>query len=191
MSSDTKVVEQLAVELSTDPFNPEINFNLAVEYERLNQTASAVSFYLRTAEYGYQSHPILVYTSLLKVSLCIESQKDRVHTVTNCILQAISYLPLRPEAYFLLSRFHERQSNWQATYSFACIGLSMSEDLEPLPANVEYYGRYVLEFEKAVSAWWVGRKDESAQIFNYLNSLKNLPPEYVNSINSNLQRLGS
>ena len=42
-------IEELVVQLSKDPFNPELNFECAVEYERINQTASAVSFYLRTA----------------------------------------------------------------------------------------------------------------------------------------------
>ena len=49
-----KNIENLIIELSKDPFNPEINFKCAVEYEKLNQTASAVSFYLRCAEYGYE-----------------------------------------------------------------------------------------------------------------------------------------
>ena len=55
-------ISDFVVELSKDPFNPDINFACAVEYEQLKQTASAVSFYLRTAEYG---DGILVYNSLL------------------------------------------------------------------------------------------------------------------------------
>ena len=50
MSSETMHIENLIVNLSTDPYNPVLNFDCAVEYERLNQTASAVSFYLRCAE---------------------------------------------------------------------------------------------------------------------------------------------
>lgn len=189
MSSDTNKIEELAVALSTDPFNPKINFDLAVEYERLHQTASAVSFYLRTAEYGYETHPVLVYTSLLKVSLCMESQKDRVNTVSNAVLQAISYLPDRPEAYFLLSRFYERQGAWQECYTFASVGLNLKQQ-DPLPVDVEYYGKYVLEFEKAVSSWWVGRRDESVSLFKHLNSLQDIAPEYARSVKYNLERLG-
>ena len=189
MSADTQKIEELAVKLSTDPFNPEVNFALAVEYERLHQTASAVSFYLRTAEYGYNSHPILVYTSLLKVSLCIENQRDRVNSVSNCILQAISYLPTRPEAYFLLSRLYERQGAWQECYTFACVGLNL-QDGELLPADVEYSGRYVLLFEKAVSSWWVGRRDESISILQHLRTTGGLAKEYEDAVKQNLIRLG-
>jgi hypothetical protein len=51
-------IEELVVGLSHDPFNPDLNFAVAVEYEKQNQTASAVSFYLRTAEYGEITHQI-------------------------------------------------------------------------------------------------------------------------------------
>ena len=37
-------IEQLVADLSKDPFNSSLNFAVAVEYERINQTASAVSF---------------------------------------------------------------------------------------------------------------------------------------------------
>ena len=53
-------IEQLVVELSHDPFNPELNYTVALEYEKQKQTASAVSFYLRTAEYGYNTHQEIV-----------------------------------------------------------------------------------------------------------------------------------
>ena len=61
------IIENLVVQLSTDSFNPELNFKCAVEYEKLNQTASAVSFYLRAAEYGVGSHKDITYASLLKI----------------------------------------------------------------------------------------------------------------------------
>ena len=80
-------IEQLVVELSKDPFNPMLNFDVAVEYEKQNQTASAVSFYLRTAEYGHESHPTLVYASLLKVAHCFDDQNDRQGT--DCPVRAV------------------------------------------------------------------------------------------------------
>ena len=181
-------INELIVQLSKDPFNPTLNFEVAKEYEKLEQTASAVSFYLRAAEYGYDSHPSIVYASLLRMSLCFNDQNDRQHTVTNCILQAIAYLPYRPEAYFLLSRFYERLSNWQECYTFAEVGLNLTCRLEPLPTNVEYPGRYALTFEKAVAAWWIGRKDESIKLFKELLA-QNITPEYRNSVTHNLTKI--
>jgi tetratricopeptide (TPR) repeat protein len=185
-------IEKLIETTSHDILNPLYNFNIAKEYERLNQTASAVSFYLRAAEYGYDTHPLIVYTSLLRMSICFEDQKDRTHTVSNCILQAMGYLPNRPEAYFLMSRFHEKSANWSESYTNADIGLFYSKNkMEPLPADVDYPGEYGLLFEKAVSAWWIGRKDESISIFKDLDNINDqLGPSYRISVTNNLKNLG-
>lgn len=179
------LIESLIVDLSHDPFNPELNFKCAMEYKKQNQTASAVSFYLRTAEYG---EGVLVYNSLLKVAQCFDDQKDRVNTVSNCILQALAYMPERPEAYFLMAQFHERLGNWQECYTWAMLGLEAITPSQPLEDAVGYYGDYCLEFERAVAAWWIGRKDESESIFNELLS-RDIAPEYRSAIEFNLSRL--
>lgn len=182
-------IEALVVQLSVDPFNPEINFYCAVEYNNLNQTASAVSFYLRAAEYGYGTHRDITYNSLLRIARCFDDQKDRVWNVSNYILHALAYEPERPEAYFMISQFHERKGDWQEAYTWAEIGLT-KKDYAPLPADIGYYGKYCLEFEKAVSAWWIGRKDESKFIFNKLKSLY-VTHDYEHAINDNLERINA
>lgn len=180
-------IEDLVVQLSHDPFNPELNFACAMEYKNQNQTASAVSFYLRTAEYG---DGVLVYNSLLKMAQCFDDQNDRVHTVTNCILQALAYMPERPEAYFLMAQFHERLGRWQECYTWAELGLTVSylNDFEPLPDSVGYYDKYCLEFEKGVSAWWIGRKDESVSLLSGLMA-QDISLEYAEAVKNNLERI--
>lgn len=182
-------IEELVIGLSKDPFNPALNFDVAVEYEKQNQTASAVSFYLRTAEYGHESHPSLVYASLLKAAHCFDDQNDRQATVSNCLLQAVAYLPYRPEGYFLLAQFHERLGQWQECYTWANIGLHQHLH-SPLPVHVGYEDRYVLLFEKAVSAWWIGRKEESLELLNRLNKME-LDPGYKAAVQNNLERLAN
>jgi len=54
--------------------------------------------------------------------------------------------------------------------------------------NTDYHGEYVLLFEKAVSAWWIGRKDESAEIFKQLDVM-DISPDYKASVQSNLARI--
>ena len=184
-------IEQLIVDLSTDPFNADKNFKAALEYDKLNQTASAISFYLRAAEYANKDfEAAIAYTSLLRMSLCFERQGDRQATVLNNALQALTIIPYRPEAYFLLARIYERSQQWQLAYTFACLGLEkVSDSLNPLPASVEYYGPYCLLFEKAVSGWWIGREEESRKLFLQLSQLETAP-EYTTAIKNNLERLG-
>lgn len=180
-------IEDLVVDLSKDPFNASLNFAVAKAYEQLNQTASAVSFYLRTAEYSEKEQDPLVYASLIKMAHCFRDQNDRNHTVTNCLLQAIAYWPERPEAYFFLSQFHEKSGNWQECYAFAEIGLHQ-QDFDPLPVETGYYGKYCLEFEKAVSSFWIGRKDDS--IIGFINLKKyDLKPEFAAAVDDNLKKL--
>lgn len=182
-----KKIEDLVVELSQDPFNPELNFKCAVEYEKLNQTASAVSFYLRCAEFGHQTHTLLAYNSLLRISRCFENQRDRHWNVSNYIYHALSIDPNRPEAYFMASQFHEKSGNWQECYTWACLGLSKN-DVEPLPFSVNYYGSYCLEFEKAISGWWIGQAEESKSLLLKLKDM-DIAEEYKNSVIENLRKI--
>ena len=181
-------IEGLVVRLSKDPFNPLLNFQCAQEYDRLGQTASAVSFYLRTAEYGYKTNPDYAYEALLRTSICFEDQNDRQHTVSNCILQALTVLPEREEAYFLMSRFHDRSGNWQECYTWARMGLRYSTNIKN--ELLDYPVGVGLLFEVAVSGWWVGRAEESTSIFKDLLT-KDIPENYRNAIVDNLRRTGA
>lgn len=183
-------IETLVIDLSKDPFNPQLNFDVALEYERLNQTASAVSFFLRTAEYGEpkEEYKDIVYISLIKIAKCLEDQMDRGKSVSNALLQAIAFYDNRPEAYFLLSQHYERKQEWQECYTWAEVGLGWAWEA-PLPVDVGYYGEYCLKFEKAVSAWWIGRKEESIQLFKELELQEGLTEQYRNAIIDNLSRI--
>jgi len=184
------LIEDLIIELSNDPFNPEKNFAAAVEYEKNNQTASAVSFYLRSAEYGFETHRDIVYTSLLKMAKCFNDQKGREHSVTKSLLQALQYNPDRPEAYFFMSNYYESIAEWQECYTWAELGLNkINNSFDELPADVDYSGEYCLIFEKAVSGWWIGRKEESIILFNNLLDNYDMKEDYVQACINNLNSI--
>jgi hypothetical protein len=182
-------INTLTIDLSYDPFNVEKNFDLAEGYAEQKQHASAAGFYLRAAEYGYKTHPLITYTSLLKMSLCWSEQGDRNKTVHNNLMQAIAYLPNRPEAYFLLSRIKERNKDYQECFTYAELGLLFATNTynQPLPGYVDYNGSYCLLFEKAVAGWWLGRKEESKVLFQHLLDDHQMAPEYVSGCLNNLK----
>ena len=128
-------IKELAIDVAFDSFNPEKNFDLANAYYDQGQYSSAAGFYLRAADRGYKTHPLIAYTSLLRMSLCFTKQGERSATVYQNTLQALTLLPGRPEAYFLLARIHERNKEWQKAYTFAELGLRGFEELP-------YYGVY-------------------------------------------------
>jgi len=179
-------IESLIFDLSKDPFNPELNFKIAQQYEKIGQTASAISFYLRTAEYGYESSPSFVYCALLKAAQCFETQQHRQATVENLVFKAISYLPSRQEAFLMLSRLREQEKKWQESYSFAQIGLRQ-HNFPSLPADVGYTD-YALTFQKAVAGWWVGRQQESIDLFKHLLTL-DITDAYRQAIQRNLDTI--
>jgi hypothetical protein len=182
-------IENLVIELSKDPFNPNVNFDLAEQYLALNQSASAVSFYLRCVEYSGQGDA-KAYASLLHMAQCFDDQNGREFSVSNCLLQAIAYIPTRPEAYFKLSQFHEKMGNWQESYTYAVMGLAHTDDGQVLPSDVNYFGRYCLLFQQYIAAWWIGRKDESIDGLKSLFTMK-MNQNYLDAVNYNLHKLNA
>jgi len=180
-------IESLVIDLSKNPFDPDLNFDLAEKYLSLNQSASAVSFYLRCVEYSEESNP-KAYASLIRMAQCFEDQTGREYSVSNCLLQALAYDDSRPEAYFKLSQYYERTGSWQEAYTFAVMGLGWAEIEEALPCDVGYYGAYCLAFQQFVAAWWIGRKDESLEGLRKLKKQK-MHPMYKKAVKDNLDKL--
>ena len=185
---DVANIERVVLDLSTNSFDPEKNFAVALEYEKLNQTSSAAFFYLRAAEWGHETHPLIAYTSLLKMSLCFGRQVNRENTVASSLLHAVTFMPQRPEGQFLLARYYERNKRWQEAYTVASTGIMFATNTynNPLPADVDYKGLYCLLFEKAVAGWWLGQKEESKKIFNELLT-QDIATEYRTAIEANLK----
>jgi hypothetical protein len=153
-----------------NPADAENNFSLALYYDTIGQTASAVSYYIRTAE--RTDNDLLKYECLIKAAKCFEKQGTRAFSVKGLLQHAVALLPTRPEAYFLLSRFHEvekKEGDWFICYMLSSVGLTVCEfNLEKLRTDVGYPGKYGLLFEKAVSSWWCGLCEESRTLFREL-----------------------
>ena len=184
-------VNDAVVSLSYHPFDPEINFWVAREYDALGQTAAAISFYLRTAEYGYKTHPEHAYESLLRMSKCFEAQYNREFTVSGAILQAISLMPERPEAYLLMSRFFEKTSQWQESYTWASMGREKEKrgSYKKLPVGIDYQFEVSLEYQLAVVGYWIGRQKESIDIFAGILDKSKMVEQFVSGSENNLRRL--
>ena len=173
-----------------DPSEQYNNYSLALWYDNAGQTASAISYYIRAAERSAEStHQ---YECLIRAALCFQKQGTRGLSVRGLLQKAISILPKRPEAYFLLARYHEREQtveNWVNCYTYVSIGLEICDfECTPLRTWVEYPGHYGMLFEKALSAWWVGLCEDSKNMFiNLYKNYKWIDESYKNSVISNLK----
>lgn len=178
------MLDKLLATLAFEPFSPKQNFLVAEEYFQDKQIASAVSFYLRTVEFGKDTHPDCVYVSLIKLAECFDSQNNRLLSVKNSLMQALAFDPDRPEAYYWLARFYRKNQNWQEAYTYAVMGNKKMPAPKSLYIHPQFTD-YSLEYEQAVSGWWVGRREESKWLFTQLLT-KNLTPEYKKSVEDNL-----
>lgn len=174
-----------------DPKNSQYNFQLAFEYEKQYHTSSAAGFYLRVTEYSRDD--LEIYEALLRMALCFSAQGNRTFTVTGLLLRAISLLPARPEAYFLLARTYEKSKDWQEAYTWSCLGEKVAESgyHQPLKTNVQYPGAWAFQFERAVTSWWIGLHDESLALFRSLKRNSELDYDHAYSVRQNLDNLSN
>ena len=172
-----------------DPENSDNNFELAIYYDSIGQTASAVSYYLRTAE--RTKFDEIKYQAILRSAICFDIQGSRNLTVKGLLQHALTIMPKRPEAYFLLSRFYEREGNYHDCYLISTLGEKISDKnpIPPLILYVEYPGFYGIIFEKAVSSCWCGLCDESRKLFEDLDQNYELDEIHNEAVKNNLKRL--
>jgi len=180
-------LEYHLAEFIKDPLNPAKNFNLGLLYDSNGHTASATSFYLRCAEYSYNNN--LTYESLLRLAMCLGKQSRRIKSERGVYLHAISLIPDRPEAYFLLSQHYERLKEWLECYTMANLAEFYKKNSHPTHTNIGYAGEYIPTFQKAVSSWWIGQFEESKKLFYKLadeygeDMLDNYKNSVINNIN--------
>lgn len=152
-----------------DPENPETNFNLAEKYLSIGQTAAAISFFLRCADRSGKDLD-LAYECLINIGMCFDKQGNRFEHVRSMYRRAISTLPKRPEAYYMLANFENWHKQFGAGYTLCCQALEVCDldsDKE-LRLSSRYPGKWGLIYEKAVSSWWNGKNQETRNLYHAL-----------------------
>ena len=172
-----------------NPRSAEANFALALSYENDGHFSAAAGFYIRAAV--HTANTLLSYESLLRLGNCFTKLGGRTYRSKGIFLRAISLLPERPEAYFLLSHLYEVDKEWQEAYTFAVMGAGAAYKWsgEKLRTNVGYPGAYAFTFERAVAGWWIGLYDESLHLLRQLKKNQTMLPEHVSAVQENLNRL--
>jgi hypothetical protein len=172
-----------------NPNDAENNFQMALHYDSIGQTASAVSYYLRAAERAPTN--VYKYECLIRASLCFNRQGSRNFTVKGLLQHAIAIMPTRPEAYYFLSRHFEREDrdgHWTDCYMMACIGEQAADHSHPpLRTWLDYPGHYGLTFQRALSSWHCGLCEESRDTFKALLQNKNVADQFKHVIINNLK----
>jgi len=183
--------DKVLINFVEDPYSEASNFNLGYYYERQGHTASALSYYLRTAEYGNNQN--LIYESLIKIGRCLGKQGRRQSSEKGAYQNAINFNPQRPESYFALSQYHESRREWFDAYTISTIGSQFIRNSSPTFTDIDYPGEYALVFQKAVSAWWIGQTKQSRELFHLIADRygKVMNDFYKGLVQQNITSLGS
>jgi Flp pilus assembly protein TadD len=170
-----------------DPHNPKINFEVAYSYDVEGHIASALSFYLRAAELS--NNKDLIYESLIRAGLGFKKQGGRLFSAKSLLYHAINTRPNRPEAYWVLSQLYEQGGEWHEAHNAICIAEAFLKNKKPTITNIGYEGDYVTIFQKAVTIWYVGGRDDARKMFNELLTKYKMTPAYIADTKKNIETI--
>ena len=150
-----------------DSENPILNYEMGLSYQNNGDHSSAVSFYLRCKE--RTDNTLLQYECILRCAECFRHRGKSDWVIQSLLESAINLEPKRPEAYFLISRFHCWRAEWGYGYEYASVGIeNLNDDLEPLNSFNEYQGVHNLILQKAISCFNLKREQEYRDCFKEL-----------------------
>lgn len=179
--------------------NPDDQYNkfwLGYQYEKIGHASSGMGYYLSCAENAEEDN-LLAYESLIRLALGYQMIGGRSAHLKNALQLAVSLLPERPEGYWLLSQHYydtndsRDEDKWTQMYMWACTAKNIAKKFDgpSLLTDIGYEGAYVLDFQKYVAAWWIGRFDESLNGFKNLKETFGVSEYYKNLIEKNLSEL--
>ena len=150
-----------------DHLDPQRNYDLGFEYYIQGHGALAFAYFLRCSELTEDDN--LSYQCLVLSALVLDRQGSRPHSTRGLLLHAIALLPKRPEAHYHLIRLMEISQEFQECYTQTSIALDLCDfdNREPFPLS-DYPGKWAILFERSISAWYIGRCDESKEITKHL-----------------------
>ena len=144
------MLQELLNKHCMDPKNPNKIFDLAKEYDRLEQGAMAVSLYLKAAD--LTEDKLLQYKCMIGIGNCYWRQGNRTYTVEGAFQDAAALIPERPEAHYFLAGLCAERQLWKASYLHAKLArlFNVNDDID-----VGYKGRKASAVQEAIAKWYI------------------------------------
>jgi hypothetical protein len=182
-------IEEYLAQLIKDPENDHINFELAFAYEKEEQYAAAISYYLRCAE--YTSNNTFASECLIRCSLSINKQGGRDQKELHYIKQAIGASPCSLEPYYIASLYFSWRGKCRDSYLYACLGININENnLQKQPFLKEInFSIYDLYYQKAICGSKIGKINEARKIYIEILQNFNLSNDIRSKIIKNIKAL--
>jgi len=190
------ILKSKLIDFIKDPHNLQINLDLGFLYEQENQLASAISHYLRGAEYGLDSahkdKRLLITESLLRAAICMDKLGSRNHSTKGLILHAISHLPSLPQSYLQMSKVYEITNEWNECNAMCSTGIEFIESYQSLIYDTKTKDEVLNEllYQKAISNYYIGKTYKARIDLLSLRSKPNLQNWILAAIDKSLNTIG-
>ena len=132
-----------------DTRNPEVNFWLGFEFEKIGQYASALTHYLKCAELSDDN--MLQYEAQLRIATVFNKQGGRIKSELNALHQAIPLAPDRPEGYYLIADCQRRRAFFTEALMYTRLGQQLSTEHPDLLTDVGFPQDYGFEFQEIIT----------------------------------------
>lgn len=186
------ILQKLLHNVVLDYRNPFKLYELASEYDRLEQGAGAFTYYMRAAEYNNAEtfeEKWVQYKSLLKMAMIHHREKHRDITARGLFQFAIQVLPDRPEAYCIFSNWLADRHEWRDALMYSTQGLQFA-DKEKIDNDLDYPGKWKLQFIRAIATWKTEGSDRGKTLlFDFKYRTKH-DPEFEAYIDNWLKQAG-
>lgn len=162
------------------------NYELALEYYKDRQYASAISYFLRAAERTEDAE--LTYTCLILAALCFDKLGKRNYSFEGLLQYAVTVDPTRQEAYYHLCRLNEYKSQWREMMINSTIGSKLEK--REASSLLEYKGEVAFRFYNAFSKFNNGNIEEAKELFLDIAYLIQDENDYAQIAKNNITNLG-
>lgn len=184
------------IQFVNNPYNLEVNLDLGYFYEQKNQLASAISHYLRGAEYGLDNvntnRDKFIAECLLRAAICMDKLGGRNHSTKSLILHTIAHIPTLPQSYLQMSKIYETTSEWNECNAQCSLGIHFIDSYQQL----KYDGRSKDEvlnellYQKAISNYYTGKTNKARLDLVELRKKSNLQGWILTAIDRSLNTIG-
>lgn len=181
-------LQQLVTEVVLDNRNTQKMYELACEYDRLEQGAAAACFFLRAADWEEKDH-LLQYKALIKTGLVYQREGRRGITVMGLFQNAIQLIPHRPEAYYFLAKHYESNDDWRMVLLNASTGLSMAKEDDP-DIGIGYPGINALKILYAKARWKNAGMEDGKELLFDLKFKERLSPSEQEEVTKYISNIG-
>ena len=162
------------IDFIKDPHDGTAAFNLAELYYNEGHLASAMVYYLKSAEWNSSEYQ--KYESAYMVAMCIAKLGRRDQTEESLWFNLINFWPERPEGYLALSRYYEWRNNPVLGYSYAKMAFDRRASETTITPNSTITPGLSIKFQYYKLLWEVGKFDESNE------ALRNMYKTEANSL---------